>query len=122
MSGLYKQQYTSFKQNPAQFWLEQSKNIPWYKTPNQAYTQDKDGLYHWFSDGQLNTSFLALDQHVIAGFGDQTALIYDSPVTNTKQTYTYTQLQQEVAKFAGVIKALGVQKGDRVVIYMPMIP
>ncbi|MGY8875944.1 MAG: AMP-binding protein, partial [Pseudoalteromonas sp.] len=78
--------------------------------------------YHWFSDGQLNTSFLALDQHVIAGFGEQTALIYDSPVTNTKQTYSYSQLQQEVARFAGVIQSLGVTKGDRVVIYMPMIP
>ncbi|WP_024607918.1 propionyl-CoA synthetase [Pseudoalteromonas sp. TAB23] len=122
MSGKYKQQYNAFKQNPAQFWFEQSKNIPWYKTPTKAYTQDDDGLYHWFSDGQLNTSFLALDQHVIAGFGEQTALIYDSPVTNTKQTYSYSQLQQEVAKFAGVIQSLGVTKGDRVVIYMPMIP
>lgn len=122
MSGEYQQQYNAFKQNPAQFWFEQSKNIPWYKTPSKAYTQDDDGLYHWFSDGQLNTSFLALDQHVIAGFGEQTALIYDSPVTNTKQTYSYSQLQQEVAKFAGVIQSLGVTKGDRVVIYMPMIP
>ena len=122
MSGEYQQQYNTFKQNPTQFWLEQSKNIPWYKAPKQAYTQDDDGLYHWFSDGQLNTSFLALDQHVIAGFGEQTALIYDSPVTNTKQTYSYSQLQQEVAKFAGVIQSLGVKKGDRVVIYMPMIP
>jgi len=122
MSGEYQQQYNTFKQNPTQFWLEQSKNIPWYKTPKQAYTQDDDGLYHWFSDGKLNTSFLALDQHVIAGFGEQTALIYDSPVTNTKQTYSYSQLQQEVAKFAGVIQSLGVKKGDRVVIYMPMIP
>ena len=122
MSGKYKQQYNGFKQNPAQFWLEQSKNIPWYNPPTKAYTQDDDGLYHWFSDGQLNTSFLALDQHVIAGFGEQTALIYDSPVTNTKQTYSYSQLQQEVARFAGVIQSLGVTKGDRVVIYMPMIP
>ncbi|MBH0039494.1 propionyl-CoA synthetase [Pseudoalteromonas sp. SWN166] len=122
MSGEYQQQYNTFKQNLTQFWLEQSKNIPWYKTPKQAYTQDDDGLYHWFSDGQLNTSFLALDQHVIAGFGEQTALIYDSPVTNTKQTYSYSQLQQEVAKFAGVMQSLGVTKGDRVVIYMPMIP
>ena len=122
MPGLYNQQYTTFKQNPAQFWLEQSKSIPWYKTPKQAYTKDNDGLYHWFSDGQLNSSFLALDQHIITGFGEQTALIYDSPVTNTKQIYTYNQLQHQVAKFAGVMKSYGVQKGDRVVIYMPMIP
>ncbi|BED90132.1 acyl-CoA synthetase [Pseudoalteromonas sp. MM1] len=122
MLGPYKQQYDSFKQNPAQFWLEQAKRLPWYKKPEHAYTQDTDGLYHWFDDGQLNTCFLALDQHVIAGFGEQTALIYDSPVTNTQQTYSYYQLQQEVAKFAGVMQSLGVSKGDRVVIYMPMIP
>ncbi|MCK8117726.1 AMP-binding protein [Pseudoalteromonas sp. 2CM37A] len=122
MLGPYKQQYESFKQNPAQFWLEQAKRLPWYKNPEHAFTQDTDGLYHWFDDGQLNTSFLALDQHVIAGFGEQTALIYDSPVTNTQQKYSYYQLQQEVAKFAGVMQSLGVSKGDRVVIYMPMIP
>jgi propionyl-CoA synthetase len=122
MLGQYQQQYNAFKHNPAQFWLEQSKRLPWYKKPEQAYTQDENDLYHWYSDGQLNTSFLALDQHVIAGFGEQTALIYDSPVTNTKQTYSYLQLKQEVAKFAGVMQSLGVKKGDRVVIYMPMIP
>lgn len=122
MSGLYQQQYTKFKTDPAKFWLEQSNNISWYTPPKQAYTQDDDDLYHWFSDGQLNTSYLALDQHVNAGFGEQTALIYDSPVTDTKQTYSYSQLQHEVAKFAGVMKALGIEKGDRVVIYMPMIP
>lgn len=122
MLGPYKQQYENFKQNPAQFWLEQAKRIPWYKKPENAYSQDTDGLYHWFDDGQLNTCFLALDQHIIAGFGEQTALIYDSPVTNTQQTYNYLELQQEVAKFAGVMQSLGIQKGDRVVIYMPMIP
>ena len=122
MLGPYKQHYNNFKQSPEQFWLEQAKRLPWYKKPEHAYTQDNDGLYHWFDGGQLNSSFLALDQHVIAGFGEQTALIYDSPVTNTKQTYSYLQLQQQVAKFAGVMQSLGVTKGDRVVIYMPMIP
>ena len=122
MLGPYKQHYNNFKQSPEQFWLEQAKRLPWYKKPEHAYIQDNDGLYHWFDGGQLNSSFLALDQHVIAGFGEQTALIYDSPVTNTKQTYSYLQLQQQVAKFAGVMQSLGVTKGDRVVIYMPMIP
>ena len=70
MSGQYKQHYNAFKQNPAEFWLAQSKCIPWYKTPQNAYTQDSDDLYHWFDDGQLNTSYLALDQHVEAGFGE----------------------------------------------------
>ena len=122
MSGEYKQHYNEFKQDPAAFWLSQSKRLPWYKAPETAYTQDQQGLHHWYADGQLNSCFLALDQHVIAGHGNETALIYDSPVTNSKRSFSYLQLQQEVAKFAGVMQSLGVTKGDRVVIYMPMIP
>ena len=122
MQGNYQQQYQSFLDDPAEFWLTQAKRIPWFKAPQQAYTQDNDGLYHWYTDSQLNSCYLALDQHVEAGFGEQTALIYDSPVTDSKCTYSYLQLQQEVAKFAGVMQSLGVVKGDRVVIYMPMIP
>ena len=78
--------------------------------------------YQWFTDGVLNTAYLALDYHIEQGRGEQTALIYDSPVTNTKQQFSYLQLRDDVARFAGVLKALGVSKGDRVVIYMPMIP
>lgn len=122
MSGQYQQQYEHFKNDPAQFWLAQSKRIPWFTPPSTAYTQDENNFYHWFADGQLNTCYLALDQHVEAGFGEQTALIYDSPVTNTKKQYTYAELQHEVAKFAGVMRDLGVEQGDCVVIYMPMIP
>lgn len=122
MQGNYQQQYQSFIHDPGEFWLTQAKRIPWFKAPQHAYTQDNDGLYHWYADSQLNSCYLALDQHVAAGFGEQTALIYDSPVTDSKCTYSYLQLQQEVAKFAGVMQSLGVVKGDRVVIYMPMIP
>lgn len=106
MSGEYKQHYNEFKQNPAAFWLSQSKRLPWYQAPETAYTQDENDLYHWFADGQLNSCFLAVDQHVIAGHGDETALIYDSPVTNTARSYSYFELQQEVAKFAGVMAGL----------------
>lgn len=122
MAGEYQQQYQQFQRDPGLFWLEQSKRLPWFKEPTTPYQYDDNDFYHWFADGQLNTCYLALDQHVEAGYGDQTALIYDSPVTNTKQQYTYGELQTQVAKFAGLMQSLGVSKGDRVVIYMPMIP
>ena len=122
MSGQYQQQYDTFLADPAEFWLAQSKRIPWFSPPSEAYTKDKNDFYHWFADGQLNTCYLALDQHVDAGFGEQIALIYDSPVTHTKKQYSYAELQQQVAKFAGAMRDLGVEQGDCVVIYMPMIP
>ncbi|WP_462158819.1 propionyl-CoA synthetase [Pseudoalteromonas sp. GB56] len=122
MSGQYQQEYRAFSDNPEQFWMQQSKRIPWFSSPQKAYHQDENGFYHWFADAELNTCYLALDQHVDSGHGEQTALIYDSPVTNTKRTYSYQQLLDEVEKFAGVMQGLGVTKGDRVVIYMPMIP
>ncbi|WP_404340749.1 propionyl-CoA synthetase [Pseudoalteromonas mariniglutinosa] len=122
MKGNYQQQYNQFKQHPADFWLKQSNQIAWYTAPQHAYQQDANNFYHWFADGQLNTCYLALDQHVEAGYGEQTALIYDSPVTQTKHRYSYAELLLQVSKFAGVMQSLGVEKGDRVVIYMPMIP
>jgi propionyl-CoA synthetase len=122
MSGEYQQQYQQFQRDPGQFWLEQSKRIAWFKAPSAPYQNDENNFYHWFADGTLNTCYLALDQHVDAGFGEQTALIYDSPVTNTKQKISYSELQNRVATFAGLMHSLGVSKGDRVVIYMPMIP
>ena len=79
-------------------------------------------FYRWFPDGELNTCANALDRHVEAGRGDQAALIYDSPVTGTKRTYTYRELLDQTARFAGALRDLGVGKGDRVVIYMPMVP
>lgn len=79
-------------------------------------------LYRWFADGELNTCFNAIDRHVLNGRGEQAAVIYDSPVTNTKRTITYRELLDAVARFAGVLRSLGVERGDRVVIYMPMTP
>ena len=118
----YKDVWERSINDPVGFWGEAAKGIDWYREPTVILDDTTAPIYHWFSDGMLNTCFNALDRHVENGLGDQLALIYDSPVTDTKSTYTYHQLLDEVAHFAGVLKALGVEKGDRVVIYMPMIP
>ncbi|PML77305.1 propionyl-CoA synthetase [Enterovibrio norvegicus] len=107
---------------PDSFWLQQAKQIHWFKPPNVAFEKDANGIERWFPDGELNTAYLALDYHVENGRGDHTALIYDSPVTGKKAQYSYAALRDQVAKCAGMLAALGVEKGDRVVIYMPMIP
>lgn len=109
-------------QNPSEFWAEQADQLDWYKKPTQILQENADGTHTWYADGELNSCFLALDRHVAAGKGDRIALIYDSPVTNTKKTYTYKALLDAVALFAGALKAQGVSKGDGVVIYMPMVP
>ena len=109
-------------QNPSAFWAEQADQIDWFKKPTQILQENADGTHTWYADGELNSCFLALDRHVAAGKGDRIALIYDSPVTNTKKTYTYKALLDAVALFAGALKAQGVGKGDGVVIYMPMVP
>jgi len=118
----YYQQHKQSISAPELFWRHQAEKLSWYKTPNSIVQQQDANHYQWFTDGVLNTAYLALDYHIEQGRGEQTALIYDSPVTNTKQQFSYLQLRDDVARFAGVLKALGVSKGDRVVIYMPMIP
>jgi len=102
-------------------WTEQVDLISWYKQPKQILST-KDGWHDWFADGELNSSYLALDYHIEQGRGEQIALIYDSPVTNTKEKYSFNELTKLVAKFADVLQKQGVEKGDRVLIYMPMIP
>ncbi|MFL0797433.1 MAG: propionyl-CoA synthetase [Cellvibrionaceae bacterium] len=118
----YQSQYKESIENPAGFWGEKAKDLDWYTPPQEILSTDENGFYRWFKGGSLNTSYLALDTHISAGRGDQAALIFDSPVTDTKTTYTYAQLRDEVALFAGGLKSLGVTKGERVIIYMPMIP
>lgn len=108
--------------SPEQFWGDQAKLIHWFKFPESILSKDEHKLYRWYQDGMLNTSYLALDHHVASGRGDQAALIYDSPVTNSKRIYTYLELLQAVELFAGVLKGKQVKKGDTVIIYMPMIP
>ena len=104
------------------YWNKQSKLVSWFKSPESILSTNNDEWTDWFADGELNTSYLALDYHVEQGRGNQVALIYDSPVTNSKQTFTYLELTELVAKFADVLQKQQVEKGDRVLIYMPMIP
>src|SRR5690554_3623429 len=105
-----------------EFWREQAQTIAWIQPPETIWQAQDNGHGEWFPDGVMNTSDVALDANIRAGRGEQTALIYDSPVTNTQQTFTYNELRDEVAVFAGALRDQGVAKGDRVVIYMPMIP
>jgi propionyl-CoA synthetase len=118
----YRDEYQASVTDPEGFWRRQAAELSWFEPPGQALVQDADGSQRWFSGGKLNTSFLALDAHIEAGRGDTLALIYDSPVTATKVRYSYRQLRDEVARCAGAMRALGVTHGDRVVIYLPMIP
>ncbi len=109
-------------QQPEAFWEEQAKEISWFQFPEKILFKDAEGLYRWYGGGKLNTSYLCLDHHVAGGRGEQVAIYYDSPVTGAKRRITYRELLDEVGRFAGVLKSFGVEKGDRVVIYMPMVP
>src|SRR3954453_4355315 len=108
--------------DPDSFWGEAAELISWYRKPTVVLDDSSAPFYRWFPDGVLNTCYNALDRHVEAGRGEQSALIYDSPVTGRRASYSYAQLRDEVARFAGVLSSLGVVRGDRVVVYMPMIP
>lgn len=108
--------------DPVGFWAEKAAHIPWQHAPAQTVGIDHQGLTRWFLDGKLNTCYAAIDYHVEQGRGDQIALIYDSPMTGVVQRVTYHALQHEVAQLAGALRAQGVVAGDRVIIYMPMIP
>ncbi|EPQ8524622.1 propionyl-CoA synthetase [Vibrio vulnificus] len=118
----YQKEYQSAKQQPESFWQAQAKNIDWFEFPKTILANDANGIERWYPDGLLNTSWLALDYHCEQGRGDKAALIYDSPVTETKQVYSYFEMRDRVARIAGMLADQGVTKGDRVVIYMPMIP
>jgi propionyl-CoA synthetase len=118
----YQAEYDRSMDDPEGFWREQANALEWFKFPQQILTTDADGVGHWFADGEMNTAYMALDYHVKNGRGAQPALIFDSPVTNTKLVYTYAELTDVVARTAGMLANLGVVKGDRVLIYMPMIP
>ena len=118
----YQTEYQASIENPEKFWGEKSSLIDWFKAPENILSTDEHGIQRWYADGELNTCHLALDFHVANGRGDQLALIYDSPVTGQKKSFTFAELRDQVASCAGMLKALGVEKGDRVVIYMPMIP
>src|SRR4051794_28372733 len=120
--GAYDESYRRSLDDPHGFWLEAAEAISWTRPPTRAIDTTDAPIYRWYPDGVLNTSYNALDRHVEAGHGDRTALIYDSPVTGTGATFTYAELRDEVARFAGALASLGVGKGDRVIVYMPMVP
>ena len=122
MGEKYKAAFAESLQQPAEFWKAQADSIDWFRKPENILSRGENGNDVWFADGELNTAHIALDFHVDNGRADQPALIYDSPVTNTIQTHTYRELRDNVALFAGALENLGVVKGDRVIIYMPMIP
>src|ERR1700719_1736546 len=120
--GRYAEAFERSLADPEGFWGEAAKLIDWYQAPTVVLDTSNPPFYRWFADGVLNTCFNALDRHVRDGRGDQAALIYDSPVTGTGRTYSYRELLEEVARFAGLLRGLDVGAGDRVIIYMPMIP
>jgi propionyl-CoA synthetase len=118
----YADVYAAWKADPERFWMEAAEGIDWVRKPSKALWDGNAPIYEWFSDGLVNTCWNAVDRHVAAGRGGQVAIIYDSPVTHTKHTITYAEMKDRVARLAGALKAKGVGKGDRVVIYMPMVP
>src|SRR6185436_7730392 len=122
MKGTYDAVYERWLDEPEEFWAEAAEAVQWYKKWDRVLDASQAPLYRWFAGGVLNSCYNALDVHIERGRADQPALIYDSPVTATIKTFTYRELLDEVARFAGVLVGQGVQKGDRVIIYMPMVP
>ena len=120
--GAYRDTYDGWLRDPEGFWAERARDIEWSRQPDAVLDRSADPLFRWFPGGRLNTCHNALDRHVAAGHGDRAALIWDSPVTGAQRTFTYAQLRDEVARVAGGLRRLGVGVGDRVVIYMPMVP
>ena len=118
----YNEQYQASITSPETYWAEQAKNIAWYKAPETILSTTEWGTHSWYADGELNTCYLAVDHQVEQGRGDQVAIYYDSPASDTKQAITFNDLKDRVSRFAGTLRNLGVEKGDTVVIYMPMIP
>src|SRR5260370_12362581 len=122
MSRQYERAYEEALRSPEPFWARAAAAIQWLNPWDTVLDASRAPLYRWFTGGELNTCYNAIDYHVAHGRADQAAVIYDSPVTGTCRTLSYRQLLTDVARFAGVLSALGVVKGDRVVIYMPMTP
>jgi len=118
----YRDVYASWQADPEGFWMQQAQAIDWVTPPSRALFADRAPFYEWFSDGLVNTCFNAVDRHVLAGHGDRIAIIHDSPLTGTTRKITYAELQTRVASLAGALLARGITTGDRVIIYMPMVP
>ena len=122
MNGPYDQAFSQSISDPEGFWGKAAEQIHWYKKWDKVLDDSNKPFYRWFTGGIVNTCYNAIDRHVEAGHGDRLAVIYDSPVTQTIRKYTYSALRDQVSRFAGVLRAQGVGKGDRVIVYMPMVP
>jgi len=118
----YDEIYARWKNDPEGFWMDAAEAIDWVEKPSKALFEGNAPLYEWFSDGKVNACWNAVDRHVEAGRGEQAAIIYDSPITHSKRWISYVELRNRVASLAGALRAKGVEKGDRVIIYMPMVP
>ncbi|MEM6939480.1 MAG: propionyl-CoA synthetase [Pseudomonadota bacterium] len=118
----YRDTYDSWQNDPEAFWLEAAKAIDWEKPPTRALFDRGNHLYEWYAEAEVNGCYNAVDRHVAAGRGDQAAVIYDSPITGIKTSISFAELQTRVARLAGALVAQGITKGDRVIIYMPMVP
>ncbi|WP_347266978.1 propionyl-CoA synthetase [Paracoccus sp. (in: a-proteobacteria)] len=118
----YRDIYSAWQADPEGFWMQAAEAIDWQQKPSKALFDDKAPIYEWFSDGMVNTCWNAVDRHVLAGRGDQIAIMHESPITLSTKGITYRQLRDRVASLAGALRMRGIEKGDRVIIYMPMIP
>jgi propionyl-CoA synthetase len=118
----YAATYARWQSDPEAFWLDAADSIDWVTPPTHALNATRAPFYEWFTDATVNTCWNAVDRHVLAGRGEQAAIIHDSPVTGTKHVITYAELQNRVSRLAGALRAKGIAKGDRVIIYMPMVP
>ena len=122
MTQKYNEIYQKSIKNREDFWREIANDIFWYKKPSKILNTNNPPFYKWFEDGVTNTCYNAIDVHIDNGKGNKTALIYDSPITKSKTKFTYSELREKISKFAGALNNQGIKKGDRVIIYMPMIP
>ncbi len=122
MASGYDETYGAWQRDPQAFWAEAAQEIHWTKTWDKVLDDSRPPFYRWFTGAETNTCYNAVDRHVEAGRGEQAAIIYDSPITNSMRTITYRELRAQVARCAGMLRGLGVGKGDRVIIYMPMVP
>jgi propionyl-CoA synthetase len=122
MSSLYMSAYTAALRDPASFWANKAEGITWTRRWDRVFDPSQGSFGHWFPGAALNTCAICLDRHVAAGRADQPALIWDSAMTNRIERFTYADLLTRTAKVAGALAARGVRRGDRVIIYMPMVP
>ena len=122
MTGRYDEVYAQWRSDPEGFWAAAAESVHWYRRWDTVLDSSNEPFYRWFVGGELNTCYNCVDRHVEQGRGDRTALIHDSPVTGSKRVFTYAGLRDEIARFAGVLRRHGIEKGDRVIVYMSMVP